>query len=398
MLLSILNHLYKFTMSFSNLSSELVEMVASFLEVPDLRSLRLTSPAIANKTSHILWKTALHTRKTDLSATNLTKLEDISDTTQARYVRHLTVKGFDEDNRALGEGLAGQSLQKRELALIWLLVILIRFNNCTSFEVDAVSDCNCPIFSSTLYHTEAISLIMAVITVTSHPVTSFTVNYRNGCPDISELAAVHVDDPRFRAGWAHLRDLRLNHTVAFPKVMRWMLDVIICAPNLRILYINLNREYETTWLTGRLASANIPWPYLEELHLKRVRLTIQDLSTLLRRCRNTLRVLALSSLDIESNSTGDDLQALFRSLADFPALETIHIKALSSNSAEHVERFVHFPALSEDPAIDWEWGMRPLQVTSHLWVNANVRYSGARMGDVLRFLAGRLELLSTELD
>lgn len=384
-------------MSFSNLSSELVEMVASFLEVPDLRNLRLTSPIIANQTSHMLWRTALHTRKTDLSATNLTKLEAISDTLQSRYVRHLTVKGFDEDNRTLGEGLAGQCLQKRELALIWLLVILIRFNNCTSFEIDAVSDCNSPIFSSTLYHTEAISLIMAVITITSHPVTSFTVNYHNGCPDISELAAVHVNDPRFGAGWGHLRELRLNHTVAFPKVMQWMLDVIICAPNLRILYVNLNREYETGWLTGRLASANIPWPYLEKLHLKRVHLTIQDLSTLLYRCRNSLRVLVLSSLDIESNSTGDDLQALFWSLADFSALETIHIKGLSGNSAEHVEGVAHFPAISGDPAIDWEWEMRPLQVTSHLWVNANVRYSGTRVGDVLRLLAGRLELLSTDL-
>lgn len=384
-------------MSFSNLSFELVEMVAFFLEVPDLRNLRLTSPGIAIMTSHILWRTTLHTRKTDLSTTNLMKLEEISDTSKSHYVRHLTVKGFDEGNRTLGEGLAGQRLQKRELALIWLLVILIRFNNCTSFEIDAVSDCNCPIFSSTLYHTEAISLIMAVITTTSHPVTSFTVNYRNGCPDISELAPVHVNNPRFRAGWSHLRELKLNHTVAFPKVMKWMLDVIICAPNLRILYIHLNREYETAWLAGRLAAANIPWPYLEELYLKRMHLTIQDLSVLLYKCRATLRVLILSSLDIESNSTSDDLQALFRSLADFPALETIHIEALSGNSAEHVERFVHFPALSQDPAIDWEWEMRLLQVTSHLWVNANVRYSGTRVGDVLRFLAGKLELLSTDL-
>lgn len=384
-------------MSFSNLPSELVGMVASFLEVPDLHNLRLTSPAIAILTAHVLLKNVLHTRRTDLSVTSLAKLEDISDTLQSRYVRHLTVKGFDEDNRALGEGLAGQRLQERELALIWLLVILIRFNNCTSFEVDAVSDCNCPIFSSTLYHTEAISLIMAVITISSHPVTSFTVKYRNGCPDISELAPVHVNNTRFRAGWAHLRELRLNHTVAFPKVMQWMFDVIICAPNLRILYINLNREYETAWLTGQLAAGNIPWPYLEELHLKRVRLRIQDLSILLHRCRNTLCALFLSSLDIESNSTGDDLQALFRSLADFPALKTIHIKALSGNSAEHVKRFIHFPANSEDPAIGWGWEIKPLQVNSHLWVNANVKYSGTMTGNVLRVLAKRLELLSTDL-
>ncbi|ODM15169.1 hypothetical protein SI65_09408 [Aspergillus cristatus] len=256
---------------------------------------------------------------------------------------------------------------------------------------------NCPILSSTLFHTDAISLILAVITLAGHPITSLTVNFRDACLDPTELAAVHVNNARFRAGWAHLRELRLNHAVAFPEVMEWMFDVITCAPNLRILYINLHSEDQTAWLTGQLALTDISWSQLEELRLKRVRITVQDLSALLHGCRSTLRVLVLTSLDIESSSAGDDLKALFRSLAEFPALENIHIKEVFGDAAEYIDRFVHFPVLSKDPAIAWEWETSPSSVTSQLWVNATVKYSGPRMRDVLGFLAGNLKLLSADL-
>lgn len=173
--------------------------------------------------------------------------------------------------------------------------------------------------------------------------------------------------------------------------MEWMFDVIACAPNLRILYINSHRKDQTAWLSGQLALTDVSWSHLEELHLKRVRITIKDLSTLLHRCRSTLRLLVLISLDIKSSSTGDDLKALFRSLAEFPALENIHIKEVFGDAAEYVDRLVHFPVLSKNRAIPWEWETRPSSVTSQLWVNATVKYSGPRMRDVLGFFGGEFE-------
>lgn len=55
-------------------------------------------------------------------------------------------------------------------------------------NVTAMEQGNYPVIASTLYHTEAISLFLGVITLTGYPVTSFTVNFRDGCPDSTALA------------------------------------------------------------------------------------------------------------------------------------------------------------------------------------------------------------------
>lgn len=56
-------------------------------------------------------RTMLHIRQADISVSSLTKLEDISDVPQRRYVRHLAIRESVEDNRSLG--LAGQSSPTR---------------------------------------------------------------------------------------------------------------------------------------------------------------------------------------------------------------------------------------------------------------------------------------------
>lgn len=199
MLLSIINISHKFTMS-STYPPRSGRNGGFFLG--NIRPVQVTADTPNHRKCKLsfIMEEVLYSRQTDLSVSSLTKLEEISDTPQWRYVHHLTVKGSDEHNRTLGEGLAGKCLPERQVALIWPVVILLRFPNCTSFEVDAVSEYNCPVLSSTLFHTEAISLILAVISLTGHPVKSLTVDFRDACLDPTELAAVHVNNARFVLG------------------------------------------------------------------------------------------------------------------------------------------------------------------------------------------------------
>lgn len=78
------------------LPSELVEAVASFLDLTDMCAFRLTCKTFREETSSMFWRTALHSMQTDISLDSLGKLQAISTNPQLRHcIEHLKIKVFD---------------------------------------------------------------------------------------------------------------------------------------------------------------------------------------------------------------------------------------------------------------------------------------------------------------
>ena len=89
------------------LSTEIVELLSTFLPLTDLRSFRFVCRAINDKTLRHFALTNFTTVKTDLSRSSLQRLQGISGVEQlASHVQRLRIgyRDYWEDDRKLGEG------------------------------------------------------------------------------------------------------------------------------------------------------------------------------------------------------------------------------------------------------------------------------------------------------
>lgn len=146
---------------------------------------RLTCKTLHEKTYFIFWRTSLHSVETDISLDSLGKLQTISTNPQLRhYVYHLTIKGFDKTETILGEEFqwgrdaSGHLVNLHDhTAVKQLCNIFCQLVNCTSIEIYS------PITEIVLHLlkafklTDAIPTMLEVVTQTSHPITSLTLNF-----------------------------------------------------------------------------------------------------------------------------------------------------------------------------------------------------------------------------
>lgn len=357
----------------------------------------------------LFWRTSLQTVYTDLSRASLQRLETIAQHPQQHYIRHLTLKGHQ-----LGEGFqwtrhGDGHLLPEQPATKQLCNIIHQLDNCKSFEIYAISKSDEPDISDDVSGTDSVSgtddvrdtdaapIILDAIAASCFLVTSFTANFRIGDhlnhPDPRRLGKAPVDKAGFIAAWSHLKELTLSLDFECDSNEEWALDLILHAPNLEKLNLEVGSE-ENSFIDS-LASANTSWPQLQELQFEKFEMEVEDLSALLHKLQGSLRFLKLELVSMSYDS-GDDLKSLFQDLGKFPKLETVKFWNLWVGACFFTNKLVHFPALWENPIIDEVRGTRFAYMCTGrkgAWRIAFVDYSGPKMDVALDVLARTLEVV-----
>lgn len=237
---------------FCTLPQELVEKITFLSEPADIRALRQTCRTLHWRTDSLFWRTSLQTVYTDLSRASLQRLEMIAQHPQQHYVRCLTLKehqlgeGFQWTRHGDGHLLPEQPATKQ------LCNIIHQLDNCKSFEIYAVSESDDPDLSDDVRgtddvrDTDAAPVILDAIAASCFLVTSFTANFRIGDqlnhPDPRRLGKAPVDRAGFIAAWSHLKELTLSLDLECYSNEEWALDLILHAPNLEKLNLEVGGE------------------------------------------------------------------------------------------------------------------------------------------------------------
>lgn len=348
--------------SLQGLLPELVEVVASLLEPTDLCALRLACRALYNKTYDVFWQTSLQNIQTDLSHASLTKLDILSNNPQlCRYVHGLTFKGLAENGDVLGEGLdwnrhsSGHLVDLQEQPAVKLLrPILSRLVNCKSFECYSTPTPDHLDLEGITGATDAVQVILDIIAEARLPVASFSVNLTGrSYLDPRRFHLGYFKKPGFVNIWAHLEELILDFTPDF-EIFDWATDLIRLARNVKKLNMTLDTDHNTFTLMQRLASTeSLIWPRLQELRLGRTRSSFPDLTALINKCQQTLRVLHIGML--ATDATVSDLGIFFETLSRvFPSLQEIDFGPWWTRPRIGIQRFsaIHCPRLFENLNID----------------------------------------------
>ncbi|BCR85814.1 uncharacterized protein ACHE_21272A [Aspergillus chevalieri] len=367
---------------------------------------RLTCKTLLEKTYSIFWRTSLNSIETDVSLDSLGKLQTISTDPQLRHcIHHLTTKGFDKTETILGEGFQWDRHASGHLvnlhnhpAVKQLCNIFCQLINCTSIEIYS------PITEIVVHPlkafepTDAIPTMLEVISQTGHPVTSLTLNFMGwgqsgpNNPDPRCLQIAH--EAQLIALGAHLENLTLKYTFEHDIVHDWTVNLLHHTRNLCTLHIESCNDLKGVPFFRCLAlSSDMVWPQLQELSLDMIRATGEDLTTVLRKSQQSLRVLSLHCSRIISSKEG--LKRIFQVLGtDFPMLQAIHIGLLWSGLA--MRDYVHFPGVLQNPVVDELQGSR-FDFMAHRYKGGDrvstVNYSGPKMDVALGILAEAVDLI-----
>lgn len=165
--------------------------------------------------------------------------------------------------------------------------ILCQLVNCQSFEIFAILTKVRELDNDNFRPTDSITTLLEIVTRAGLPVTALVVNsmgYEFGyAPDPQRLQV--SDKDQFIAIGKHLEELKLLYTLEHDIVCDWTFNMLLHAPNLRMLHLKNQSLSGGTALIHHLASVDLPWS-LQELQLQCVPAMIEDLMVLLQRCRN----------------------------------------------------------------------------------------------------------------
>lgn len=397
---------------------ELIEEVVSFLDLDDLCVLRVTCTVLYNKTWSIFWRTSLRKIETDLSHYSLQRLETLSKNPQLRgYVHHLTFRGSDEMGYCFGDGFewdrheSGHLIDLQKQPAVKLLrPILSRLVNCKSFECWSLDTPEYLDLGRITRATDAVQVILDIVAEARLPIASFTVNFQvnhntaHGYLDPRRLNPVYFQKDGFGARWAQLENLTLDFMLSFDVVLTWTLDLILAAPNLKKLYINLDMHDNTPVFMQRLALTDrLVWHQLQELRLHNIRISsMTHLMALLHKCQLTLRVLHIRSLRTDTNVA--NMRAFFQTMStSFPSLEEIDFGSWWSGSGRGLRdvNIVHYPGIPDNSTLDDAEKSRVKVVTrAHRQARWNrfVGYSGPQVHAVLEMLARSVDFLAWRSD
>ena len=337
--------------------------------------------------------------KTDLSCANLGELETISRDAQLRhYVKHMVFTGFDECLENLGEGYkwgshrhqSGHLINLQEHPAVKKLSnILCQLANCKSFEIYAVfirirDQSDYENFRST----DSITTLMDVVARAHLPVTALTVNFMdhfNSAPNPQRLQV--SDKEQFIAMGNHLEELKLMYEIDDDIVHDWTFNLLLCTPKLRILHLK-GLGLSVRELFHCLALSVAPWPQLQELYVKCIATSTENLMILLQGCQNSLRVLHLDVVRMIANVA--DIKQMLRTLStSFPVLESVSFDCIRLGVTMRRDYFIYFPVPVENPFVDEEQGKFEFGTkNTRGWPRVSrVAYSGPKMDVALDILA-----------
>lgn len=384
--------------SFGHLPTELLQAIASRLPAEDLCSFRLSCKSIHVNTMYIFGCTFFKRIETNLSLKGLERVGAIANNSElAPHVCSLTVKYVARPEDKLGEGLtwnrhsSGYLLPDADVQK-WAGV-LRGLVNCTSFHLIRQGWSDKDTCLDHFTSTDIITLILNGIIKAHIPVKEFLVDFipelLGGANEL-DLRRLNMPDlckPEFIAVWANLQVLLLNFTMEKIGIADWIDPIVRHATDLRKLTILFDNGWAARGLIERLSSLDTT-SQLQELTLKGVtksKINEASLSKLLHNYRDSLRVLNITWITLESSGWKSILQMLSK----FPLLESF-----SFNTLREARCDIQFPVASEIPTVDkgTEFTFRPRKRKDRMF-NTRVSCRGPNTKAIIQRLADSMEIV-----
>ncbi|KAL8735348.1 MAG: hypothetical protein Q9166_000893 [cf. Caloplaca sp. 2 TL-2023] len=337
-----------------NLPSELIESIAGYLNLQDLRNFRLVNHLLKVESNQAFTKLRYKIISTDLSIQSFQTLKDLASNPQlSRHVRTLRIRPLPNPNNANNPTLGGNfprprhrdsSLQFPTLCTTELEHLLTNgFLNCRSFSIHGRYRSKDPTYRflysrqphpiTDISDLDSINILLNLITQTGISVKSFAIRdlgescspregRRHRRDSQSSLTPLIPDTELFHSGWSAVEELHLEPTDL--RKQGWMRELAFLAPNLTNLILIFGSNdvsaldkfsRPTTW---RLRSSRV----------EGARVTPENLFDLLGYSTHSLRALSIS------RTLGDDVRAynwkqIFRELGDpFAVLERLELRML----------------------------------------------------------------------
>jgi hypothetical protein len=394
---------------FPTIAIEIIELIATFLEPADLRSLRLVCRELNRKTLNSFGRANFATIQTDLSYESLERIRSISESEHfAIHVQCLHLKdspdgiigqGFDWPRHSSGclvENLNGADLLRDLLSQ--------RLLNCRSFLIYSYDDYEPRHDTDRLVPSDAVGLILSIIAEAELALQSFTIQsstHDNGRLDTPRLQMPLSQTPKCVKAWSQIEELVLDFAITSDQG-NWVLHLISSALKLRKLSLGFY-EGEKSFMQ-RLSSLH-ELNRLEELSLGSAMVTVDAITSLLLKNRDTLHSLSLhyTALDVEGkwSTVLEDMKSQFPQLQN---LVLFWLKQRTNNGRVIFSKLSKYPVIPgsevrgpndrlkydsrriesmEDPIRLRYWGIKQMVV--------GVEYHGKEIDQVLSTLVDTVE-------
>lgn len=330
------------------LPEEILGLIASSLGVSDACSFRLVSREVNKKTFHNFSSTYFGTVRIDFSPQSIKKLRILSD--QKHIIQHIHTFLIKDKCGTLsqtslldwnGYPSADSPTSASDIARL-CSILTNKLKNCRSFRIeDECSLENDDAFDrNKCSGSDAIRVILAVISQTGLPVKSFSLNLGPpgaGRVDMTRLNMPLQYGPNLQSSWAHLHELALCFTID-ADAFDWALSLILQAKNLRSLILGLD-IHESEAFFARLSDHG-GLPKIEMLELKSTRISKETFLTLLMHFQPTIQTLVLREVEFEN---GVWPSAFLEMRHASSRIHTLQVSSLSDT-----EGLVIFPSLDTD--------------------------------------------------
>ena len=379
------------------LATELVELVSHFLERTDLLSLRLVNKVLHQK-SFSAFHALFTTIRTDLSLTSLEKIQAICTHGLNLYVKNLLLEAGDDGKFGNGAQWSRHSLDHLDMLSPGpqTLQHLLTYDlvNCRSFHICIPGGMEDE--SHAITPSDAVGLVLLIIPClpTTSPVSSFAVSSRShgtSFLDAKRLPMAQCDQAPFLRAWTHVQELMLEQTLT-PETFAWSLNLVLHAPNLRTLSLNLGFDQSEAFIE-RLCAAESALCFLESLSLRCGHTTVAHMSHLIEKSRGTLRALSLQQVSF--SRFGDWLVLFERLNSQAVLLESISVHWLTANGDEPRSLMV-FPSLVNDHIVPGSGG-RSVTWRTKRWKGekriVGVSYRGPGVDEALKMLVSSAEAI-----
>ncbi|KAJ5616556.1 hypothetical protein N7537_001670 [Penicillium hordei] len=382
---------------FPSLPVELVELIAGSLGADGLLALRLVCRGLQMKTFHHFAQRFFSSIKTDLSGDSLRRINALSQNIALRpYVHGLA---FMLQN-GVGRGLVwdrhpwGPISAPLEVEAIRSLRdnLIQNLTNCRSFFIF----CRYPEGHPDMSHvtiTDAVAVFFALVVDACLPVSSFHLIYANKYSrtlimDMRRLPKLLYRQPEFKVVWANLQKLSLEQYLTLDN-FGFLLELVLSAPNLRTLLLNLGSHDLASEFMHELAEV-ASFSQLRELALFRTSMRGPDLNKLLANVRPNLIALTLYHVSI---APGSDWAPVFQELSrGFLALQSISLYCLWASTP--AKGLLTFPDIPKTHSLCTSTG-HILNVFYSEDIKAptvlGIEYSGSKVSHVLNLLQTKTE-------
>ncbi|KAJ5209340.1 hypothetical protein N7449_003719 [Penicillium cf. viridicatum] len=382
---------------FPSLPVELVELIAGFLDADGLLALRLVCRGLQRKTFHHFAQRFFSSIKTDLSGESLHRINALSQNVSLRpYVNGLA---FMLQN-GVGRGLVwdrhpwGPISAPLEVEAIRSLRdnLIQNLTNCRSFFIF----CRYPEGHPDMSHvtiTDAVAVFFALVVDARLPVSSFHLIYANQYSrtlimDMRRLPKLLYRQPEFKIVWANLQKLSLEQYLTLDN-FGFLLELVLSAPNLRTLLLNLGSHDLASEFMHELAES-ASFSQLRELALFRTSMWGPDLQKLLANIHPNLISLTLYHVSL---APGSDWAPFLKELSQgFLALQSISLYYLWASTP--AKGLLNFPDIPKTPSLCTSKGHH-LNVFYSEDLKAptvlGIEYSGSKMSHVLNLLQTKAE-------